>query len=192
MINFGKLHEYKDVFGFFAQMLTYPEKLDFHPSVMEESLDSSHPAYASVRTYWDLMHEYSMEQIEELYVQTFDFQKKSTLYMTYAKFEEGRERGQMLARLKETYQLFGLDIMSSELSDYLPLMCEFLYAAKWQGHEKEAAESLELMIAVMEDGTYHLLKALEKFKSPYFHLIQGLRETFKACIIQEAAAHEHD
>ncbi|KAF9129301.1 hypothetical protein BGX30_013998, partial [Mortierella sp. GBA39] len=68
--------------------------------------------------------------------------------------------------LKETYQLYGLDIAGSELSDYLPLMCEFVYAANWQGHEKEAAESLDLMLAVMEDGTYHLLKALEKSGSP--------------------------
>ncbi|MDR0267405.1 nitrate reductase molybdenum cofactor assembly chaperone [Paenibacillus sp.] len=192
MINLEKLHDYKDVFGFFARQLTYPEKLDFHPSAFEGALSSSHPAYESMKTYWNAMHEYSMEQIEEMYVQTFDFQKKSTLYMTYYKFEEGRERGQMLARLKETYQMFGLEITSSELSDYLPLMCEFLYAADWQGHEKEAAESLDLMVAVMEDGTYHLLKALEKFRSPYFYLIQGLRNTFKTCIIQEAEANGHD
>lgn len=192
MINLGRVHDFKDVFGFFARQLTYPEKLDFHPSVIEKALGSSHPAYESVKTYWNAMYEYSMEQIEEMYVQTFDFQKKSTLYMTFYKFEDSKERGQMLARLKETYQLFGLEIASSELSDYLPLMCEFLYAADWQGHEKEAAESLELMIAVMEDGTYHLLKALEKANSPYFYLIQGLRSTFKACIIQEAEAHEHD
>lgn len=190
MINLGKLHDYKHVFGFFAQQLTYPEKLDFHPSVMEESLDSSDPAYESVRTYWTTMHEYSMEEIEELYVQTFDFQSKSTLYMTFYKFEDGRERGQMLAKLKETYEMFGLGIAGSELSDYLPLMCEFLYAANWQGHEKEAGESLDLMLAVMEDGTYHLLKALEKYKSPYLYLIQGLRETFKACFNQEEAAHD--
>ncbi|RED39991.1 nitrate reductase molybdenum cofactor assembly chaperone [Paenibacillus sp. VMFN-D1] len=192
MINLEKLQNDQNVFGFFAQMLTYPEKLDFHPSVLAESLDSKHPAYTSVRTFWDLMHEYSMEQIEEMYVQTFDFQKKTTLYMTFHKFEDSRDRGQMLAKLKETYQLYGLDIAGSELSDYLPLMCEFVYAANWQGHEKEAAESLDLMMAVMEDGTYHLLKALEKSGSPYAHLIRGLRETFKACIQQETEAHEHD
>ncbi|EGG35481.1 nitrate reductase molybdenum cofactor assembly chaperone [Paenibacillus sp. HGF5] len=192
MINLGKLHDCKHVFGFFAQQLTYPEKLDFHPSVMEELLDSADPAYEPVRTYWTIVHEYSMEEIEELYVQTFDFQAKSTLYMTYYKFEDGRERGQMLARLKETYEMFGLGIEGSELSDYLPLMCEFLYAAPWQGREKEAAESLNLMMAVMEDGTYHLLKALEKYNSPYAYLVQGLRDTFKACLSQEAATHEHD
>lgn len=112
--------------------------------------------------------------------------------MTFHKFEDSRDRGQMLAKLKETYQLYGLDIAGSELSDYLPLMCEFVYAANWQGHEKQAAESLDLMLAVMEDGTYHLLKELEKSGSPYAHLIRGLRETFKACIQQETEAHEHD
>jgi nitrate reductase delta subunit len=187
VINIEKLHGHKAAFGFFARMLTYPEKLDFHPLVLEESIGYSHPAYASVLTFWNLMHEYSMESIEEMYVQTFDFQKETTLYMTYAKFGDGKERGKMLVGLKETYQRFGLDINSSELSDYLPLMCEFLFAADWRGREKEAAESLDLVVAVMEDGTYHLLKALKKLESPYSHLIQGLRDTFKACIVQEAA-----
>ena len=57
--------------------------------------------------------------------------------MTFYKFEDGRERGQMLAKLKETYEMFGLGIAGSELSDYLPLMCEFLYAPNWQGHERK-------------------------------------------------------
>lgn len=42
------------------------------------------------------------------------------------------------------------------------------------------------MLAVMEDGTYRLQQALKEAASPYFHLINGLRDTFKACVIQEA------
>lgn len=190
MINLEMLNRHKQVFGFFAQQLTYPEKLDFNPVVIEESADSSHPAYPYLNEYWNLIRQYSMEQIEEMYVQTFDFEKRSTLYMTYFKFEDSRERGRMLAQLKSIYQLYGLEMMKEELSDYLPLMCEFLYAADWQ-EDPKAAEHLEMVLAVMEDGTYHLLKALEKAKSPYYPLIKGLRETFKACIQQEVSAHEH-
>ncbi|MNV81625.1 hypothetical protein D3C71_1753010 [compost metagenome] len=74
-----------------------------------------------------------------------------------------------------------------ELPDYLPLMCEFLYAAEWL-EDSRAPENFQMLIAILEDGTYHLLKALEKIESPYFHLIKGLRETFKACIGQEASS----
>lgn len=181
MINLEKLYQKKQAFGFYAQQLTYPEKLDFHPLVIEELFHSSDPAYEHIHKYWNAMHEYSMEQIEELYVQTFDFQKTSTLYMTYSKFQDSKERGQMLAKLKVMYEMFGLDMQNGELSDYLPLMCEFLYAAEWKD-DPRAQESLSLLIAVLEDGTYSLMKSLEESNNPYFLLIKSLRETFKACI----------
>src|SRR5699024_3038367 len=66
-------------------------------------------------------------------------------------------------------------------SDYLRLMLEFLYAAEWQGDER-AEESLTLLIMVLEDGTYHMIQAWERNKSPSFNLIKGIRETFKACV----------
>ncbi|GAA0136681.1 nitrate reductase molybdenum cofactor assembly chaperone [Paenibacillus sp. YSY-4.3] len=181
VINLEKLYEYKHIFGFFAQQLTYPEKLHYHPSVIEELLTPDDPAYEHVGRFWDLMQDCSMEQLEELYVQTFDFQKDSTLYMTYFKFEDTKERGQMLAKLKILYQMFALEMPDHELSDYLPLMCEFIYAANWEGNA-QAEKDFSVLAGVIEDGTYHLLKSLEKNENPYCHLIKGLRETLKACV----------
>ncbi|MNN33847.1 Nitrate reductase delta subunit [compost metagenome] len=109
--------------------------------------------------------------------------------MTYFKFEDSKERGQMLAKLKILYQMFGLDMPDHELSDFLPLMCEFIYAAEWRGNE-QAEKDFSVLIGVIEDGTYHLLKSLEKNNNPYYHLIKALRETLKACIRQEASNHE--
>ncbi|WP_042349272.1 nitrate reductase molybdenum cofactor assembly chaperone [Bacillus massiliigorillae] len=184
MISLQKLYEHKHAFGFFAQQLSYPEKLHFHPMVFEESFDSSEPGYEDIKKYWNLIQEYSLEEIEEMYVKTFDFDKKSTLYMTYFKFNDTKERGQMLAKLKVMYEMFGLDMAKEELSDYLPLMCEFLFAAEWSGDQR-AQESFDMMLAVLEDGTYHLLQSLKDSDTPYFYLINALRETFKACIEQE-------
>ncbi len=185
MINLEELYKHKHAFGFFAQQLSYPEKINFNPLLIEESFDSSDPAYESIQTYWKLIQEYSMEEIEEMYVKIFDFQKDSTLYMTYFKFEDTKERGQMLAKLKVLYEMFGLNMPDEELSDYLPLMCEFLYAAEWLGDDR-AEESLTMLFAVLEDGTYYLLKSLEEHKCPYYYVIKALRETFKACINNKA------
>ncbi|MFC5589377.1 nitrate reductase molybdenum cofactor assembly chaperone [Sporosarcina soli] len=189
MIDLQKLYEEKQAFGFFAYQLSYPEKLSYHPSVMEESFDSSHPAYPAVKAYWDQMYTYSFDEIQEMYTSTFDFQKETTLFMTFVKYEDAKERGQMLARLKVLYEMFGLNMPDSELSDFLPLMCEFIYAAEWLG-DPRAQQSFSMLLAVMEDGTYHLMKALEKHNSPYFHLIKGMRETFKSCIRQEETAND--
>ena len=38
--------------------------------------------------------------------------------MTYNKLTEQKERGQMLARLKVLYEMFGLEMPKSELSDF--------------------------------------------------------------------------
>lgn len=123
-------------------------------------------------------------ETQEQYVQTFDFQRKSTLYMTYYKFEDGRERGQLLANLKDTYEQFGLLIADSELPDYLPLMCEFLYAADWLTH-KGGEKAVSMILAVIEDGTYHLLSALEKANNPYAEVVRTLRETVKSCLLPD-------
>ncbi|MDX1806931.1 MAG: nitrate reductase molybdenum cofactor assembly chaperone [Paenisporosarcina sp.] len=187
MINLEKLYDYKHAFGFFAHQLSYPKKLDFHPSLIEDTFDSTHPAYEHVKSYLSLMQHPNLDDIKELYTETFDFQKDSTLFMTYFKFEDAKERGQMLAKLKVMYEMFGLEMPEEELSDFLPLMCEFLYAAEWIG-DSRAPDSFGMLIAVLEDGTYHLLDSLKKQESPYFHLVKGLRETFKVCIDQGAPA----
>ncbi|WP_151734186.1 nitrate reductase molybdenum cofactor assembly chaperone [Paenibacillus tengchongensis] len=185
MIDLEQLHKYKQSFGYFSLQLMYPEKLDFHPAFLEEAFDAAHPGYEHVHTYWMLMQNYSLEEIQEQYAATFDFQKHCALYMTYFKFEDAKERGQILAKTKLLYEMFGLEMPEGELPDYLPLMCEFLYAAEWRGNP-DAQENFRMLMAIFEDGTYHLLQALERNESPYFHLVKGLRETIKACVRQEA------
>ena len=38
----------------------------------------------------------------------------------------------MLAKLKVLYEMFGLKMIDNELSDYLPLMLQFLQVARWE------------------------------------------------------------
>lgn len=184
MIDLTKLYDYKPSFGFYARQLMYPEKLDFNPVMLESSFDQENPAYAHVMSYWTQMQEMSLDDIQESYAETFDFQKDCTLYMSYFKFEDAKERGQLLAKLKVLYEMFGLEMPEEELPDFLPLMCEFLYAAEWR-HDPQAAENFKMLLAVLEDGTYHLLQALDKNDSPYADLVRGLRQTFKSCRLQE-------
>lgn len=190
MIDVAKLYTFKQSFGFFGRQLMYPEKLDFQPHILEDSFTEIHPAYGDAHTYWSRMQELSMDDIQELYTETFDFQKDCALYMTYFKFEDAKERGQMLLRLKILYEMFGLEMPEGELPDYLPLMCEFLYAAEWM-QDPHAPENFRLLFAIFEDGTYHLLAALEKLSSPYFHLVKGLRQTLRACVKQEVVNNDN-
>ena len=182
VIDLDLLYEKKQIFGFFAKQLTYPEKGTFHPSVFEGSVRPSDPSYTEVKKYWDTMQTYSLDEIQELYTYTLDFQSDATLFMTYVKYGDSKERGQMLARLKVLYEMFGFNMSDSELSDLLPLMCEFIYICDWKG-DPRAQQSFSMLLAVLEDGSYNLMKALEKYNSPYHPLVKGMREEFKACII---------
>lgn len=183
MIDLDKLYEQKNVFRFYSEHLTYPETSPFHSARLEEIISSNHPSYPDLKRYWDIMHEKELQELQTSYTEIFDFQKDATLFMTYVKFEDSKGRGQMLARLKVLYEMFGLNMPKGELGDLLPLMCEFIYAAEFKG-DPRAQQSFSLLLAVLEDGSFHLMNALEKYESPYVHLVSGLRETFKACIIQ--------
>ena len=70
----------------------------------------------------------------------------------YNKFDTQKERGQMLAKLKVLYEMFGLKMVDNELSDYLPLMLQFLQIADWENDDR-AQENLQLIIMIIEDGT---------------------------------------
>lgn len=67
----------------------------------------------------------SSSELISTYVYTFDFGKKTNLYVTYMTNGEQRERGMDLLFLKNYYKLNGFDVTDKELPDYLPIMLEF-------------------------------------------------------------------
>ena len=64
-------------------------------------------------------------ELQQRYVETFDLQKRSSLYLTFFTHGDTRKRGQELLRLKRLYRSAGFVIEGGELPDYLPLMLEF-------------------------------------------------------------------
>ena len=63
--------------------------------------------------------------LQQHYVETFDLQKRSSLYLTFFTHGDTRKRGQELLRLKRLYRSAGFELDGGELPDYLPLMLEF-------------------------------------------------------------------
>ena len=127
------------------------------------------------------MHQFTLSEIKAIYTDTFDFNKKSPLYMTYNKFDTQKKKGQMLAKLKVLYEMFGLKMVDNELSDYLPLMLQFLHVASWQ-NDPRAEGNIELVIMIIEDGTYEMANHLAQDNNPYAYVIRALRNTLKACL----------
>ena len=96
-------------------------------------------------------------ELAQHYVETFDLQKRSGLYLTFYGQGDRRERGVALLRLKRMYRAAGLPLEGGELPDYLPVMLEFAAATSGRGGAMVLSEhraALELLRAALrERGT---------------------------------------
>jgi nitrate reductase delta subunit len=63
--------------------------------------------------------------LRQEYVETFDLQKRSSLYLTFFSHGDTRKRGQELLRMKRLYRAAGFELDGSELPDHLPVVLEF-------------------------------------------------------------------
>lgn len=190
VINLQKLAQYQESLGYLGQQINFPEKLTFHPNVFQETIEASHPAYEDLCAFREITMNYSLSEIKAIYTDTFDFSKNYPLYMTYNRFDTQKERGQMLAKLKVLYEMFGLKMIDNELSDYLPLMLQFLQVARWE-NDVRAEDNLKLIIMIIEDGTYEMANHLAKNNNPYAYVIKALRQTLKACIVSNKEVGNH-
>jgi nitrate reductase delta subunit len=97
----------------------------------------------------------SADELRRCYVQTFDFTRRHTLYLTYHVHGDRRQRGIALLRLKQRYAALGLDLLDGELPDYLPVMLEFAALAPEDvglAALTEFRDSLELVRAGLHDA----------------------------------------
>jgi nitrate reductase delta subunit len=104
--------------------------------------------------------------LQQHYVETFDLNKRSGLYLTFYGEGDKRERGMALLRLKRLYRAAGLPLEAEELPDYLPVMLEFAAAApQGQGNIvlREHRAALELVRA-----------SLRERDTPYSHLLDAV------------------
>lgn len=63
--------------------------------------------------------------LQRHYVETFDLDRRCSLYLTFYGEGDKRTRGSALLRLKQMYRAAGLPLAGTELPDYLPAMLEF-------------------------------------------------------------------
>lgn len=80
---------------------------------------------ACIASFLDWYRDRPLAELQQTYVETFDFAKQRSLHLTYHMHGDSRQRGMALLRLKQAYAEEGLDSDTGELPDFLPLMLEF-------------------------------------------------------------------
>lgn len=68
-------------------------------------------------------------QLAAEYTEIFDFSRMCSMYLTYFRFGDTRQRGAALVRFTAAYRTAGLELESGELPDYLPMVLEFAATA---------------------------------------------------------------
>lgn len=182
VINLNQLEVSKLLIHELSELLLYPEEKivreDFE--LIQNFFTDNREVYDNLQSFFTFLEMKSLQEQQEFYVDTFDFNKKTTLYMTYAKYEDAKERGKLLVQLKMIYDNSGLELVEKELSDFLPLILEFLANGEWES-EKDFNKML-LVMAVVEDGSFHLFTELKKQGNAYAHVIQVVRIVLKSCL----------
>ncbi|MFT9487286.1 MAG: nitrate reductase molybdenum cofactor assembly chaperone [Tepidibacillus sp.] len=117
----------------------------------------------SLMRFKGYLDQYGLEELCERYVQTFDFNENTTLYLTYFQFKDQKERGPALLQLKDTYCKAGFYLETSELPDYLPVMLEFVAIAPY-AHAQTIIDS-------QKENMEKLYQELANQQSPYQHVV---------------------
>lgn len=98
-------------------------------------------------------------QMAEHYVSVFDTRRRCCLYLTWWTDGETRRRGSSLAGLKARYRAAGVELDSSELPDFLPIILEFAATtdlAEGLALLQEHRAGLELLrLALLDTGTFY-------------------------------------
>lgn len=114
-------------------------------------------------TFVDEAQVVSSIEWQDSYVRTFDFDKKSNLYLTYALHGDERDRGPALIELKRRYEAAGFYMEVSELPDYLPMVLEFVAEAP----EEDALG----VLSSCHKALVTMSKSIAGQKSPYGPLL---------------------
>ena len=105
------------------------------------------------------------DELQEQYVETFDFSRRTSLYLTYHTFGDRRQRGMALLTLKQRYAAAGLELGDGELPDYLPVVLEFASLAPDAGLE---------ILARHRDAIELIRSGLHAAQSPWASLLDAV------------------
>jgi nitrate reductase delta subunit len=131
------------VHGDLSRLLDYPSA-----SFWDRELDAAGGAAGgAIGGFLASLGGLDLRALEREYVETFDFDRRASLYLTFHTHGDRRQRGLELIRLKRRYAQAGLILAEGELPDYLPVVLEFADLAPEPGRELLAGlrEPVELV-----------------------------------------------
>jgi nitrate reductase delta subunit len=153
-----------------ALLLDYPDEqlLAGHDEIAGAlaGLDPS-PRREALTQFVTWLYESDRFTIEQEYVASFDFSKRTTLHLSFYTYGDRRQRGMAMLALKERFAAAGLPFADGgNLPDYLPALLEFAALA--------AAEDGDELLRQLRAGIEIIRVGLHETASPYALLLDAL------------------
>ena len=138
-----------------AVLLGYPDEalLEAVPDLRAAAAELERSRRRALEPLLDALAGTPLADLRRSYVETFDFDRRCGLHLTYHTHGDRRQRGLELVRLKRRYAEAGLPFEGSELPDYLPVLLEFASLRPEEGRELLTSfrAPLELVRAALHD-----------------------------------------
>lgn len=156
------------IYKMLSVLLDYPDQelLDHVGELREQTgccIDINEDERTGVLCVLDYIAGLPLLELQAAYVQTFDMTAENSLHLTHHLFGDDKNRGPALIDLGELYKDYGVESVTNELPDYLPLILEF--AAYLDDNEAMVFLSdAKKVFAVLAEN-------LRKAESPYAPLL---------------------
>lgn len=118
------------IYKLLSVLLEYPDQelVDHLPEILEklaQCVDVDDAEQKALSEFIDHLAGKSLTELQQDYVQTFDMMAEHSLHLTHHLFGDDKNRGPALIDLGELFKDYGVEVVTNELPDYLPLILEF-------------------------------------------------------------------
>ncbi|WP_040204603.1 nitrate reductase molybdenum cofactor assembly chaperone [Neobacillus jeddahensis] len=122
--------EKKAILAIMSRYLDYPdesfyEERDMMSSFIQENICSEDIKQAVLARIHPL-YQQPLKDLQELYVNTFDYKDQANLYLTAHELGDSKKRGFALIQLQKLISEAGFETIGNDLADYIPMLLEFL------------------------------------------------------------------
>ena len=118
---------------FVSRFLDYPEQEFYEECIRIDDYVikniSSKKIQKEFSSRLKILFDRSLIELQELYVETFDYKEKTGLYLTSQELGDSRRRGSALIQLQKLIEESGFEPAGKELADYIPMLLELIAIA---------------------------------------------------------------
>jgi nitrate reductase molybdenum cofactor assembly chaperone NarJ/NarW len=117
------------IYKLLSVLMEYPnQELIEHISELQVAMsqvDADTAELEVLQSFINYLQSQTLTELQADYVKTFDMVPEHSLHLTHHLFGDDKNRGPALIDLGELYKDYGVEVVTNELPDYLPLILEF-------------------------------------------------------------------